>query len=315
MSLLDDTALFTAIAHQGGFSHAARHLGLSNGLISRRIALLEKQVGVTLIKRTTRQIQLTPEGEIFLKHAERIQQELQSALSLIQTSAKKPRGTIRLGAPIYFGRYYLGAIISKFLTNYDEINIELILTGTIQDPIKERLDLAIRGAGFIDKAALESSNLKAKLLVREKIGLYASHEYLYCHGEPKSPEDLKKHSFIHYLDIKSATKNISLTYSHQGKQNILALKPKFNCNDIDTNIMMCIAGHGIGRFTDLNIKESLQEKKLRPILQEYDFGNYYLYAVYPQQHNLPSRTRLLLEFIAASLSTPDNLKEIIGSFD
>src|SRR5690606_7359530 len=80
--------IFVAVVQQGGFSHAARHLGLSNGLISRRIAQLESDLGVTLIKRTIRELHLTPEGELFWQHAQRIQQELDSAVSLIQSSAK-----------------------------------------------------------------------------------------------------------------------------------------------------------------------------------------------------------------------------------
>ena len=80
MSLLDDTAIFAAIVSQGGFSRAAKYLGLSNGLISRRIAKLEKQLGVTLIVRTTRQIHLTKEGELFWQHAQRIQQKIDLTL-------------------------------------------------------------------------------------------------------------------------------------------------------------------------------------------------------------------------------------------
>src|SRR5690349_21300639 len=104
MSILDDTAIFAAIVQQGGFSRAAKHLGLSNGLISRRIAQLEARLGVSLLKRTTRQLHLTPEGELFWQHAQRIQQELDSALCLIQSYAEKPKGDIRLSAPPFFGK-------------------------------------------------------------------------------------------------------------------------------------------------------------------------------------------------------------------
>lgn len=90
--MLDDTALFVAVVQQGGFSHAAKHLGLSAGLVSRRIAHLESRLGVTLLKRTTRQLHLTSEGKLFWQHSYRIQQELDTALTLIQSSAKNQRG-------------------------------------------------------------------------------------------------------------------------------------------------------------------------------------------------------------------------------
>src|SRR3990167_2183108 len=128
MGILDDTAIFAAVIQQGGFSHAARHMGLSNGMISRRIAQLETDLGVTLLKRTTRQIQLTPEGEIFWQHAQRIQQEMDAAVGLIQSSAKKPKGLIRVSAPLYFGRHYLTPVLIKFLENFADININLMLS-------------------------------------------------------------------------------------------------------------------------------------------------------------------------------------------
>lgn len=299
MSLLDDTSIFFTIVQQGGFSHAAKHLGLSNGLISRRITQLEKKLGVTLITRTTRQFHLTPEGELLWKHAQRIQQELNSALSLIHASATKPKGTINISAPPYFGRHYLAPIISKFLANFNDININMILTGRQLDPIKEELDLVIRGAGYIDKSTFKDSGMKAKILLKEKNRLYASQTYLLKHGEPKTPDELINHNIINYNQNHHAPDQAVLTYHHAGKNHSIHLHSKFNSNDIETNLITCMAGHGIGKFTDLNAKTALQQQQLKPILTEYDWGDYHLYAIYSQQQALPRRTRLLLDFIAA----------------
>lgn len=298
MGLLDDTAIFAAVIQQGGFSHAARHLGLSNGMVSRRITQLEADLGVTLLKRTTRQIQLTAEGEIFWQHAQRIQQEMDAAVSLIQSSAKKPKGVIRVSAPLYFGRHYLTPVLIKFLENFPDININLLLSNQRQDPVKEQLDIVIRGAGFLDDTGLRDSSLQMKILLREKIGLYASPEYITKHGEPQSVSDLANHVIINY-GYTGATEIEKWKYADRGKSAVCALQPKFNCNDIESGLIACASGYGIGRFTDLNVKPLLQNKSLRPILRDYDWGDYHLYAVYPQQKTLPKRTRLLLDFIAA----------------
>lgn len=300
MSILEDTSIFSAIVQQGGFSHAAKYLGLSNGLISRRITNLEKKLGVTLIKRTTRQFYLTPEGELFLQHAQRIQQELNSALSLIHASAKKPKGTIYISAPPYFGRHYLAPIIIKFLDTFNEINISLILTGQQLNPINEELDLVIRGIGYLNTAKFKDSRIKAKLLVKEKNGLYASQSYLLKYGEPKAPRDLTNHAIINYMNTNRAQKHVTFTYHYKGKKSSIVLPTKFNSNDIETNLMECIAGHGIGKFTQLNVKTALQQQ-LQPVLSEYDWGAYHLYAIYSQQQALPRRTRLLLDFISTHL--------------
>ena len=292
MGVLDDTAIFVAVVQQGGFSHAAAHLGLSNGMVSRRIAQLETELGVTLITRTTRQFHLTPEGELFWQHAQRIQQELDSAISLIQASAKKPKGSIRVSAPLYFGRHYLTPIIIKFLNDFNDIDIDLTLTNQKLDPIKAGLDLVIRGAGYLDETTLQDSNMQMKVLLKEKIGLYASPAYLQKHGEPQHKDDLLKHTTIHYADNK-------WTYHAAHQKGVVTLTPQFNVNDIESALIACIAGCGIGKFTTLNVKNALEQKQLHPILQQYDWGNYHLYAIYPHQRTLPKRTRLLLDFIVA----------------
>jgi len=299
MGILDDTAVFFAIIQQGGFSHAAKHLGLSSGLISRRMAQLEATLGVTLIKRTTRQLHLTAEGEVFWPHAQRIQQELDAAISLIQSSAKNPKGIIRISSPLYFGRHYLTPIIMKFLDAFDDIKIDLILSNKKRDLIKEQLDLVIRGAGYLGETTLKDSNMQMKFLLKEKIGLYASPRYLLKYGEPTSPDDLLKHQGIHYLDDQRIPEQEKWNCSHNKENFSIAIKSKFNCNDIESGLMACIAGLGIGKFTQLHAKQALKQQQLQPLLSKYDWGSYHLYAIYPQQRDLPKRTRLLLDFIQA----------------
>lgn len=295
MGLLDDTAIFTAIIQQGGFSHAAKHLGLSNGLISRRIAQLEARLGVTLIKRTTRSFQLTAEGELFWRHAERIQQELDSVISLIHSSTKKPKGIIRVSAPHYFGSRYLTPILAKFMRDFPDIQIELDLSNRQIDPIKENIDILIRGTGYVGKAKLKDSNMQMKLLRKEQINLYASPTLLTRLGEPSTPDQLSRYPIIQFLDQQ----NNKWSYTHSQQNGTTDIQPTFMSNDIESNLTACTQEVGIGKFTDLNAKDALADHKLKIILNDYDWGTYYLYAVYPQQSALPQRTRLLLDFLDA----------------
>lgn len=301
MGILDDTAVFVAVVQQGGFSRAATFLGLSNGLVSRRIAQLEATLGVSLIKRTTRQLHLTSEGEILWRHSQRIQQELDSALSLIQASAEKPRGTLRISAPAYFGRHYLTPMVINFLHDFEDIQIELILTNRMVDPIQDHLDLVIRSSGYLDNKALQDSSLHMKPLFKEKIRLYTSPEYLLKRGEPKNVNTLGEHSIIGFTGKSTLAEQQQWAFSYQKKRNQILLKPKFNCNDIESSLTACIAGYGIGRFTELNVKQALAAQQLRPILTEYDWGDYHLYALYSNQQALPARTRVLLDFISTNM--------------
>lgn len=301
MSILDNISIFVAVIQNGGFSHAAKRLGLSNGLISRRIAQLESELGVTLIKRTTRQFQLTPEGELFWQHAQRIQQELDAAITLIHSSANKPKGTIRMSAPLYIGRHYLTPIIIKFLNNYSDIKIELDLSNQRHDLIKEQLDLVIRGAGYINEESLKVSNLRMKLLIKDEIGLYAGAEYLQKYGEPKSVDELSEHIIISYIGAKKFLEQEKWNYIYKNKESGIMLVPKFRYNDIECGLIACIAGYGIGKFTNLVVKNALQKQQLLPILQQYNWGQHNLYAIYSNQQSLPRRTRLLLDFIYAQV--------------
>lgn len=299
MGILDDSAIFTAVIQQGGFSHAARYLGISNGMVSRRIIQLETMLGVSLIKRTTRELSLTPEGELFLQHAVRIQQELDSALSLIQSSANKPKGTIRVSAPPYFGRHYLTPIIMKFLSDFPDIKIDLVLSNNQLDPIKEQLDIVIRGAGFISEPRLQDSSMQMKLLMKDKIGLYASPTYLHLRGEPKYCADLSSHLLINYSFQNRLQEEEQWHYLENKLPGEFTFEPSFNANDIESCVNACISGFGIGRFTELNARNATQQKQIRPILEQYDWGTYHLFAIYPQQQSLPERSRLFMDFIFA----------------
>ncbi len=304
MSILDDAAIFATVVQRGGFSHAAKQLGLSNGLISRRIAQLEAKLGVTLIKRTTRQLHLTAEGELFWQHAQRIQQELDSALSVIQSLSEKPKGEIRMSAPLYFGRHCLLPIITSFMNNFSDIKIDLILTNERLDPIKEKLDLTLRATGYSDQGLLKDSSLKNKLFIKQHMGLYASPEYLIKNGYPQIPEDLNKHSILGFASEQE------WIYQTKDKQNSVMVQPDFNCNDTESRVIVCSLGYGIGKFPLLAVSHALQQQKLQPVLPQYNWGEFNLYAIYPNQQALPKRTRVLLEFISANINSQNCSEKI-----
>lgn len=302
MSILDNTAIFLAVIEQGGFSHAAKFLGLSNGLISRRIALLESELGVTLIKRTTRQLQLTPEGEQFYQYAQRIQQELNNAITFIQSSTHYPKGTIRVSAPLFIGRHYLTPLLVKFLDKYKEIKIELDLSNERHDLIKEHFDLIFRGAGYLDAESLSESNLRMKLLIKDEIQLYANPSYLKIHKKLQSVDDLPKHIILSYIGTKKFLEQDKWKYRYKNKEHEITVMPKFRFNDIECGLIACANGYGIGKFNKLVAKNAVSQGNLIPILTQYNWGQHNLYAVYSNQKHLPQRTRLLLDFIYKEVS-------------
>lgn len=117
-----------------------------------------------------------------------------------------------------------------------------------------------------------------KLLFKEKIKLYANSVYLQKIGEPKNTNDLSNHTIISYSNSNHLHDHEQWRYTNKNKSIILI--PKFNSNDIESSLIACSSGYGIGRFTDLNVKILLQKKLIQPILKEYDSGKYQLVAVY-----------------------------------
>ena len=298
MSLLDDTAIFAAIITEGGLNRAAKKLGFSNGLISRRLTQLEERLGVTLLKRTTRQLQLTPEGELYWQHAKRIQQELDCAVCLIQSLADKPTGNIRVSAATYFGRHFLAPMLSQFMKNVPGVSIDLIISDELLDPIKENIDLLIRGAGFFN-AGMKDSSLKSKLLVTGKIKLFASPAYLMKSGIPQNLDELLQHQMIGYKGPSHTETTEVWEYHYKNKTAQFEFSPFFSCNDMEGRLTMCLEGHGIAKLTEfVNLKVAENNQTLQIVLPEYDWGSLHIYAVYAQQ-SLPKRTRLLLDYIVA----------------
>lgn len=301
MSLLDDTAIFFAIISEGGINKASKKLGFSSGLISRRLSRLEERLGVTLIKRTTRQLQLTPEGELYWEHAKRIQKELDSAVCMIQSLADKPEGKIRISAPPYLGRHYVTSILSQFMMTVPGVSIDLILSDRYLDPIKENIDLILRGAGYFH-SKLEDSSLKIKSLLQMKIKLYASPIYLAKRGVPENPSQLAQHSIIGYAKVDDLHATERWEYYYKKKSFQLEVTPTFSSNNMDARVKMCLDGHGIAKLTELIYSnESDETKILQPILTDYDWGSFRLYAGYAKQQALPKRVRLLLDFIVSQM--------------
>lgn len=302
MSLLDDTAIFSAIIAEGGINKAAQKLGFSSGLVSRRLNALENRLGVTLIRRTTRKLQLTSEGELYWEHAKRIQTELECAVNRIQSLSHKPEGRIRISAPPYLGRHYLTSMLSQFMESVPGIAIDLILSDAFLDPIKNNIDLILRGSGYFN-TKLEDSSLKIKLLLDMKIQLYASPVYLAKRGLPETPQALISHATIGYIRQDESHTTEIWEYFHKKKSHRVEITPIFNSNSMDSRIQMCVDGLGIAKLTELIYsQESRQEKILQPILTEYDWGTFKLYAGYANQKTLPKRTRLLLDFLVAQMN-------------
>ncbi|MDF1655477.1 MAG: LysR family transcriptional regulator [Coxiellaceae bacterium] len=293
-----DTDILAAVVDCKGFNHAADQLGISPALVSRRIRALEQQLGVTLLTRSTRTFELTTEGILLYQHAKKVSQDKHTTLQAIEALSSKTAGLLRISAPVNFGRQFVLSALNEFMKIYPNIEIDLRLSNDQVDLIKQKFDLVIRGAGYLDQESLAANRLIAKQLLTSPIILCASPDYLQRNNTIEQPSDLdNNHLGIDFTPdaMKKTTSTIKWKATSNNIPMEINLRKQLTCNDIDATIKASIDGNGITKVPAINVRNELQAKQLIQLLPTLDLGEYHLFAVFPQRV-LPQRTRALLEY-------------------
>jgi len=289
MRLLDGLQFFTVAVEAGSFAAASRKLGVTPSAVSRKISQLEEELGVLLIARTTRSLQLTDDGRAFHERCVRILEELGEAREAIARSTKKPSGLLRVDAPAAFGRGVLAPKLPAFLARYPEIRVDLTLHDQFVDPIVEGLDVLVR----IGK--LRDSSLIARRLGSSRLQLCASPGYLRKHGTPRKLADLERHDFIGYLR-EGRPDDLALTLN-DGSLFRLPTRGRANGNDASVSRTLALAGYGITQIFDFIAAESIASKKLVPLLEDVHRTEWPIHALYPKNRHLLPKVSAFLEFL------------------
>lgn len=193
---LNEAAVFVKVVEAGGFSAAARQMGLPTSTVSQRVARLEKRLDVTLLQRTTRQVKLTDVGELFYRHATVGLDHLNEAEAAVTVTTEAPCGLLRITAPTDFGDALLAAVIRRVRRAYPGIEIELFLTDRLVDLVGEGLDVAIR------TGELEDSSLVARAFGWACWALFASPDYPQDAPCLERPEDLAGHECVQFASLR-----------------------------------------------------------------------------------------------------------------
>ena len=189
---LEDMALFARIVERGSLSAAARDLGLSKSLVSRRLGQLEDRLGARLVNRTTRRLGLTDIGREFNERARRVLLEADEAEACAHEASTELRGRLRIAAPVSFGYLHLAAALAAFLIDHPKGEVELELNDRFIDLVGEGYDLGIRSG------QLEDSSLVVRPIAASHILLAAAPAYTAKHGAPETPDDLARHVCLVY---------------------------------------------------------------------------------------------------------------------
>jgi DNA-binding transcriptional LysR family regulator len=291
---LQHMAVFARVVAAGSFSAAARDLGISTAVVSRRIAALEARLGIRLLYRTTRRIALTDEGANYHESVLRILQEIEEAEAAASAGRAEPRGVLKVAMPASFGHRHIAPLVPKFARKYPKVELALQLSDRPVAIIEEGFDLAIRIEELAD------SSLAARKLAPNRRVVCASPEYLRKHGAPRTPSDLGQHNCL--MAIWDHEFSTSWDYREpSGKRGAVRVRGHYACDNWEVLRDWALAGLGIALKSTWDVRDHLEDGTLVPVLPGYTFGtDVGIYAVYPHRRHLPAKTRVFIDFLADS---------------
>jgi DNA-binding transcriptional LysR family regulator len=285
---LDQIQAFVAVVEHSGFTRAAHKMAVAKSSLSRRVSELEQRLGVQLLQRTTRKLSLTDEGEQFFQAALRILAELDEAEQEVSHERLQPRGRIRIAAPMSFSQAHLPSVISEFLRDFREIQLEIDLNDRQVDLVEDGFDIAIRIGNLAD------SSLKARKLGVVRFATAASDVYLQARGVAERPADLKQHDGLYYSNISPQA---NWSYRIEGTTQSVLPRKVLASNNGDFLARAAAAGLGVISAPTFILHGLIERTELRPILEEYAQSPVGLYAVFPPGRLVPARVRLLVDFL------------------
>ncbi|PTB22555.1 LysR family transcriptional regulator [Trinickia symbiotica] len=295
--LPSDLSFFSTLAASGSLSAAARELGLTAAAVSKRLALMESRAGVALVNRTTRRMMLTPEGELYLAHARRILDEIGELSELLGSAKKSPKGLLRVNATLGFGRSHIGPAISRFVAQYPQVSVQLQLSVAPPPLTDDAFDVCIRFGEPPD------TRVVARRLAPNRRLLCAAPSYIASHGMPACPRDLAKHNCIGIRQGDEAYGVWRLTSGRGAarKTETVRINGNLTTNDGEIAVKWALEGHGILMRAEWDIDEYLADGRLVAILPGYDTPSADIYAVYAQRHQMSTRIRAFVDFLARHL--------------
>ena len=293
MDTVTSMRTFAKVAELGSFAAAADRLDLVPSAVTKHVASLEARLGVLLLNRTTRRVSLTEAGAAYLERCNALLADLESLEASVGELVHKPRGVLRLSAPVSFGSSHLGPLIAGYRERYPEVQMDLVLNDRLIDLVEEGFDLAIR------IGRLPDSSLVALRLAITRMVLCAAPGYLERRGTPRQPADLEHHDCLGYA-YWGAGEEWRFT-GRAGDVQAVRIKPVVRANNGNILKAMVIAGQGIMLQPDFLVGDDVRAQRLLPLLPEYHAGELGIFAAYPHRKHLSAKVRSFIDFIADAL--------------
>lgn len=290
---LNRLAAFAAVVESGSFTVAADKLGLTKAMVSQHVSRLERELGITLLTRTTRRVAPTDAGSAFYADCAPVLQEVEAAIARVGGESEVPSGTLRLTAPEDYGPAVVVPALAGFLRKFPGVKVELVATDQVVDLVSGRFDLAIR-TGWLRESSLRATQLGAFDQV-----VAASPGYLKGAGMPKRPQDLAKHRWIALTILRSSlTWNFS---ARDGKTRTVRISPAISTNSTASLRAFMREGLGISVLPDYMLDADIAAGKLVRVLPSWSLPQGGVHAVYPNVRYTSAKVRAFVDFLRNQL--------------
>jgi DNA-binding transcriptional LysR family regulator len=298
MSKLPDfegLAMFAKVAEERSFAAAARAMNVSVATVSRAVTRLEERLGGRLFNRTSRRLALTDYGQRLAERASRIYAEAEEAEDFARETSSKPRGLVKLSAPLSFGARWVAPILPAFFRQYPDVAIDLHLTDAQTDLIGDGFDAALR------IAIMEDSSLVARLIAPVRRFLVASPSYIARYGRPQHPRDLGAHQALSYAN--RAKRDVwRFTHRNSGEECAITPTGPLRGTSAEALLPCVLEGLAITELPEFIATQYFREKQLEPLLADWHMPEGGLYFVTPSARARPAKISALADFLIAKLT-------------
>ncbi len=293
MASLDDYATYVAVIESGNLTAAARSLGRSLQTVSRVLAALERELGVELVARTTRQCRPTEAGMRFYARIKTVLADFELARAEAAESGGRIGGQLRIGASTQFGAIHLVPAVAAFMERHPAVKVDLLLDDRLVDPMAERLDLMIRFGQPADSA------LRARRLGAARRVIFGAPGYFARHGRPRKPADLARHQCIVRSGVRGGER-----WSFEGKRGGSTIKVggRFRADTALACVEAAAAGAGITRAPLYQVRPLLDQGRVELVLEDHPQPGVPIHLLWPAATVLPARSRAMIDFLAARMA-------------
>ncbi|QHQ36876.1 LysR family transcriptional regulator [Algicella marina] len=292
MDRLSEMEAFVSVVDQGGFTDAARKMGMSKSAVSKHVSALEARLGARLLNRTTRRVSPTEIGLAYYDRASQVLSSASEADEMVNAMQDAPRGALRVSVPVSFGISQISARVGSFLCEYPDISLNLVLDDRFVELVSEGFDMAIR------VGHLEDSTLRARKLAESRIVMAASPDYLRKRGKPEKLEELSDHQLLHYSNL--ATGNFWRLQTKSGEERHVRVGGRLTANNGESLLKAAESGLGVALLPAFIIGDSLQKGRLLEVLPDNQNPPLGIYAVYPPGRFVQPKLRAFIDFLVQS---------------